>query len=838
MGKGLRKRPESNLPGCMFGILHHLNHQHRWHQVGKRLTNIRQAGGKHISAARDHGSDGTATDSSYIPEKVDVKSDESPIVVKTEAAQHKSSIKSRLKTLVTKELISRKKVQHRRSMSCPTSRPLEQTDPIRYLGPPNVPPPPKKSLNDETLQEPRNEYSYLDSLLDPPLPEKRKDDVTNNNTCELCAAMLDMNHLKQCETNKNGKQPITKFTLRRTQSLYFRERTKNASAEESKLFLDALDLLNMREELFLKILQDPDSSLAQQLHGTHASKSLTKSMSFPSRLSLGKYSRSSNHKSSQEMSQIKGELLGSAGFESAEKLNTHFVMRSEEEVVKGVLTRLESFDKIPPRSPGAKHKRHNSKLVLARFRNFKEKITHALKESREEKRRIAMDAVLHKVPCGHRSSKDVKQGSYLLEKSAADVHEGYFPESTCKTAHCHSPFSKRQMKSFKRTSSLNDSLDSYNRLLESCFSRDEKQHTSEGSNLRVSGSPSPARSRSKVLERILSLPDLRHYASFRFEDTPEASYSETLYTTASTTSSSNLNLGATRSNEQKSLDIPVGSEKKTQQDSSSDSEIPEDSLDVSENSDYVGGLKTYKNSFPVGYNMEGNSASNSTLDKLIPTTLPDMIIQEATTIPADLSTTEDSSGISENASDTNEEELSADEQKTSVLQIQVDDRNKAEFNYVKDVLELSGFSGNELMNLSVLEEVGGCILSQPDCSGYGEESGIHDQIFLFDLINEVLLQLYDKSSLYWPKALTSRSYIHPMLHVGYHLLEEVWKDIGWWLSYKLENNLSLLDDAASRDLEKGDNWMNLQFDAESVGLELGDLIFDDLLDELIFSDVC
>ncbi|MCD7453942.1 hypothetical protein HAX54_022752 [Datura stramonium] len=830
MGKSLRNRQESNPPGCMFGILHHLNHQHRWNQVRKRLPYIKQAGGKHIAAAGDHGSNATATDSANIPEKVDVKSDDSPIIVKTAAAQHKSSIKSRLKTLITKELLSRKGVQHRRSLSCPTRVPLEQAAPISYPGPTNVVPSPKNSLNAETLQQPQNEYSSVASLLDPPLWEKRKNAVTTNNACELCAAMLDMNHLKQCDTNKNGKRPITHFTLRRTQSLYFREQTKSASIEESKLFLDALDLLNMREELFLKILQDPNSSLAHQLHGTHASKGLTKSVSFPSGLSLGKIARSSNHKSSQDKSQSRGDVLGYAGFGLVPSTN----LSGEEEVAKGVLTRLQSVDNVPPSSPGAKHKRHNSKLVLARFRNLKDKITHALKESRKEKSRIIRDAVLHKVPHGRSSSKDVKKGINLLDKPTADGHNGYFPESPCNTAHCHSPFSKSQMKSFTRTSSLNDSLDRYNRLLESCFSRDEKQHNSERSSLRASGSPSPARSRPIVLERILSLPDLKHYPSFRIEDTPEDSYSETIDTVASTASSSNLDIGDTRPNEQKSLDIPLGSEKTTQQDSSSDSKIPEDVLDVCENSDDIGGLKTEENTSLVGYNMEGNSSPNSTLDKLIPTTLPDMIIQEATTVPADLSATE---GIAENAFNTNEEGISTDEQQRSLLKIEVIERNKAEFNYVKDVLELSGFSGNEFMNLSVFEEHEGCFLSHPDCSGYAEESGSCDQLLLFDLINEVLLQLYERSSLYWPKALTSRSYIHPMLHFGYHLLEEVWKDISWWLSFKLENDQSLLDDAASRDLEKGDSWMNLQSDAECVGLELEDLIFDDLLDEIIFIDV-
>ncbi|XP_016464656.2 uncharacterized protein LOC107787576 [Nicotiana tabacum] len=795
MGKGLRLRDssftrESNPPGCLFGILHHLNHHHhRWHLVRKRLPNIRQGGGKHLPAAGDLGSNATATDSANTPEKVDAKADDSPTVVKTAGTQPRSSIKSRLKALITKELLSRKRVRHRRSLSYPTRTPLEQTASIDYLDPANVDPSPKIPLNDETLQHRENKYSSVASLLDPPLPGKRKDVVTTNDACELCAGMLDVNHLKQCDTNKNGKQPITDFTLRRTQSLYFRERTKNASTEESKLFLDALDLLNMREEVFLKILKDPNSSLAHQLHGTQASKGLTKSVSFPSRFSLGKIVRSSNHKSSQDNSV------------------TSTNVNSEDEVAKGV----------PISSPVAKQNRHQSKLVLERFKNLRKKIRHMLKESNKEKRRIVMDAVLQKVLNDRSSFKDVKQGTNLPEKPSADGND---------TSHYSSPFSKSQMKCYSRTSSLNESLDRYNRLLESCFSREEKQHSSEMSSFRASRSPSPARSRPIVLDRILSLPDLRNYPSFRIEDTPEVSYSETLDTAASTESSNSLKL--------KSLDfIPLGSEKQTKQDSSSDSKIPEDFVDVNEISDDLYGLNTEENFFPVECNMEATSSPNSKLDNSIPTPLPGMKFQEADTVSEELSTFE---GISENALDTDEEGLLANEQKKSLFQVQVDERNKAEFNYVKDVLELSGFSGNIFMMnpSSVLEEMEGCLLDQPESSGYAEY-GNCDQLLLFDLINEVLLQLYERSSLYWPRSLTTRSYIHPT-PVAYHLLEEVWTDISWCLSFKLENDLSL-DDAMSHDLAKRDNWMNLQFDAECVGLELEDLIFDDLLDELIFIDV-
>ncbi|KAI5682370.1 hypothetical protein M9H77_03598 [Catharanthus roseus] len=173
-----------------------------------------------------------------------------------------------------------------------------------------------------------------------------------------------------------------------------------------------------------------------------------------------------------------------------------------------------------------------------------------------------------------------------------------------------------------------------------------------------------------------------------------------------------------------------------------------------------------------------------------------------------------------------------------LLHLQVDTRNQAEFKYVRDVLELSGFSGNEFLgkwqsteqpvDLSVFEEV-----EAPFNSSANEQAGSLYQVLLFDLINEVLLDIYDRSFSYWPMPLTCRSHIHPM-PVGYHVLEYVWTNIRWYMNPCSEFDPSL-DDAVSRDLAKDDGWMNIQFEAECVSLELEDLIFDDLLEELVFS---
>jgi hypothetical protein len=169
---------------------------------------------------------------------------------------------------------------------------------------------------------------------------------------------------------------------------------------------------------------------------------------------------------------------------------------------------------------------------------------------------------------------------------------------------------------------------------------------------------------------------------------------------------------------------------------------------------------------------------------------------------------------------------------------QVHAKDKAEFDYVKDVLTLSGFTGNELLGTwnsddqpvhhSIFEEAEGCMLLDPECCG--NEGGNCHHLLLFDLINEVLMEIYANSYTYYPVPLSSLSHVRPM-PVGRHVLEEVWTNISWYLSSTTEGHS--LDHALSRDLAKRDGWMNLQYDTECAGLELEDLIFEDLLEEIL-----
>ncbi|KAL8248132.1 hypothetical protein R6Q59_005000 [Mikania micrantha] len=162
--------------------------------------------------------------------------------------------------------------------------------------------------------------------------------------------------------------------------------------------------------------------------------------------------------------------------------------------------------------------------------------------------------------------------------------------------------------------------------------------------------------------------------------------------------------------------------------------------------------------------------------------------------------------------------------------------DKAEFQFVKQVLDKSGFllgfgEWYQPMGPLLFEEVETCFLQAKYLDSIKEEEvKINDHhLLLFDLVNEALLEIHNTTHTFCPHLLTTRSKLSPM-PVGYRLLEQVWVIVNMYLSWSF-------DDAMSRDLAEGNGWMNLHADAEFVGMQLEELLVDDLLDELVFDDL-
>jgi hypothetical protein len=108
-----------------------------------------------------------------------------------------------------------------------------------------------------------------------------------------------------------------------------------------------------------------------------------------------------------------------------------------------------------------------------------------------------------------------------------------------------------------------------------------------------------------------------------------------------------------------------------------------------------------------------------------------------------------------------------------------------------------------------------------------------DHLLMFDLINEELLEIYNSLLAYFPKLFSFTQRVSPLPR-GKHVIEEVWKRISWYRKSRSEMEQST-EDIVARDWEKGDGWMKLRLDAEDVALDLEDLIFDELVDEVLCS---
>lgn len=159
-----------------------------------------------------------------------------------------------------------------------------------------------------------------------------------------------------------------------------------------------------------------------------------------------------------------------------------------------------------------------------------------------------------------------------------------------------------------------------------------------------------------------------------------------------------------------------------------------------------------------------------------------------------------------------------------------------DFNYVRHVLELSSFVGDDEaptwhsidqpLSPSLFKQLEDCFDSYENeiTGSYNDQ---HHQL-LFDLINETLVDMNEKSHMYFPRT-SSRS-----MPKGNRLLADVWMTTDSYLSLRPEMDSSL-DDVVARDLAKRDGRINLEWDREMVALELEDMIFNQLLEDVLCS---
>ncbi|KAJ4834448.1 hypothetical protein Tsubulata_007899 [Turnera subulata] len=153
---------------------------------------------------------------------------------------------------------------------------------------------------------------------------------------------------------------------------------------------------------------------------------------------------------------------------------------------------------------------------------------------------------------------------------------------------------------------------------------------------------------------------------------------------------------------------------------------------------------------------------------------------------------------------------------------------KPVFEFVKVVLQVSGVSWDEfyirshsseqLLDPSVLVEV----------ESYSSQLCADDRKLLFDLINEVLRDVYGSYFGCLPGLAFLKPSIRPIPDMKSAICE-VWEEVCWHLlPLPLPRTL---DQIVKRDMSKTGTWMDLRYDAENIFSEIGDAIFDDLIED-------
>lgn len=153
---------------------------------------------------------------------------------------------------------------------------------------------------------------------------------------------------------------------------------------------------------------------------------------------------------------------------------------------------------------------------------------------------------------------------------------------------------------------------------------------------------------------------------------------------------------------------------------------------------------------------------------------------------------------------------------------------ESEFEYVKAVLEASALScedfigichsSDQLLHPSLFEELE---------VSFTQSSS--DRKLLFDCTNEVLMEVYERFFGSSPLLSLVKPNIWPT-PTAKHVVREVWKGIDRNLVQEFPFTL---DQLIGKDMAKAGTWVDLQFDAECIGVEIEDAILEELLEETI-----
>ncbi|ERN07841.1 hypothetical protein AMTRI_Chr08g204140 [Amborella trichopoda] len=853
---------ENDHPGCMWGLFQFLD-LHRRHPLRRMISDKRHWDDRHLGGMKFSGTDfDEATDSCEVHKYMEAGGDVLHFEEKLKETPPKKRnlSRARMKSWIAEEMSKEQEAQLRISPLLAEEMSKEQEAHLRisplHTGKPTS----------ETFPNQLNDSSDICS--------SHTKEPRDDNRCEAYMARDGLNHLGQTQLDELSRQLLEKHALLQAKLdkakeaflkqdfVDAKELARDVALYQSKDFLDALEIFNSNREAFLKILQDPNSVLTdqiQEMQGSHSEKVANLSECIP---------KATKHKQGRARSLVRqrrfrvenppnidisaisfeDQYMNNASLNDQENgsfwLPTRIVVLKPSHGGHGNGGNGSVLVSSPQSLHGFRHLWESGK-VANRLKDIKQKIKQAIKESRKEGHRISMDEILHRVPYG--------------KKHAIDAN-------------------KEMMDPSKDTKTDKDSP-------RNTYDIEAKKHLLERMKQGDRGEGVRSKRDSNSLGKLLSLPGYMPPAPLSLEKEIRNEHSqgngsfssvEVVQVDASSLADkskrnplevdSSLDSGALVMEELNHDDKLVNDANNSGVDSSSTMERVECPEEVNDGDLGTSVLDTRNDGDleQIGTSneldaliLEDNSSlalheeevgtqeiGTAKLRRPSPVSVLDLSPGEDFATPQNLAVSDgselqprhicfdepDSDLSSRQPSDaaivnqTTTETITSSSHSDHYL-IAMSPKDEAHFTYVRDMLEASGCDGqgwslgkwdshNQPMNSTISND----------------NSNRWDHHLLFDCINEVLLEIKTRHSLgYCP---LSQMDLRPIMPSGEHVLEKVWSGINWHLHSCLGADPTL-ESIVTRDLSHRDGWMDLRFDIDGVGAELESLILDDLIEETV-----
>ncbi|XP_022731225.1 protein TRM32-like [Durio zibethinus] len=849
-------------PGCMGGIFNVLDNHH-WYNVKKMLPHRKYNRGRHTRCCANPQTISMEREPVGTQGLLDGEAGHIQVQQQTRktGSTNKSSGKASTKGLTGKE--KPKEENHKHWISGFSARPQSQQDgSTHHLEPSGFG---LGWMNPIILIRKKADNSDASSTSSP--PETLRKQVTRSKKPDISERVNTDSHLELEHKENSGKHASiqNKFDKGKgtrtltNQKPMSKKNNEEVSYNQVKEGMDVLEIFKINQHLFLDILQDPEVGISQHFPGKQTPKTakLTKSGSFPLPDSPRTgYLRSGTleHKQKEVWSFRKGEKALAAS-----QLSKSRALRTDDGF-RRIITEEASSS-----SQGYDSQRWNH-LVMNRLKDIKKRIKQALKERRKSINHTMVDG--HTLQVSSRDTITTNEGemSGSLEKTTMEQDRTNNFNHAHHTDASDPDTSNGRRKRIRRTKSIDESLDRYTQLLQHSVSKEADLHHSKSLKLPTEDKVSSRGRAPKFFRRISSLSDLESFCSLLHEVSRDALSSEMPIRSI-------LNYDANKEsdahNDPKSISFPEDIDKFELVEAVIEAELQKKMTEGNNHSPT--GLLVDRNSEeiakPCGFDediielaMEKSSphqeqetvfAVNPSRELAQPTSdLKDITSGAECSISEGLGLNRPNLPQNEAESFTflkdhrrtisrQSVEYETVEISSRFLFFESDKEDDPCYNYVRDVLELSGFIQNDCLqtwyspdqplNPSLFKELETFLHDEPEYSV--EEVGSNcDHQLVFDLVNEALLEISEKSPIYFPKPFSFNCRISPVLK-GDNVLQEVWTKVSRNLASQPESDQSL-DDIVARDLAK-DAWLNLQAESEFVALELEDLIFDELLDEVL-----